>query len=260
VTGDHAGAIQRAFSQQAPAFEDPRYAAIFTAPSEWMFAPLELRPDDLLLDVAAGTGHAARALAPAVRSAVALDATDAMLATGKAAADRDGLANVVFLRGDAAALPFPDASFDVIVSRYSVHHFEDPAVPLGEVARCLRAGGRVAIADVVADADPVVAAAQNHLERLRDPSHTRMLALEELAALVTGAGLRVTACPTREVERPLALWLEQADALSSARAEIGAELAAELAGALVTGFRPREVDGEMRFVHRMASVVAVRED
>jgi ubiquinone/menaquinone biosynthesis C-methylase UbiE len=260
VTGEHVGAIQRAFSQQAPSFEDPRYAAIFTGPSEWMFEPLELRADDVLLDVAAGTGHAARALAGAVCCAIALDATEEMLKAGKAAADRDGLTNIVFLRGDAVALPFPDASFDVIVSRYAVHHFEEPAVPLAEMVRCLRPGGRVAVADVVADRDPAVAAVQNHLERLRDPSHTRMLAPDELAVLVQAAGLRVTATRTRELERTLTLWLDQADALASARADVGAELAAELAGGPVTGFQPREVDGEMRFVHRLASVVVTRDE
>jgi ubiquinone/menaquinone biosynthesis C-methylase UbiE len=258
VTGDHDGAIQRAFSQQAPSFEDPRYAPIFTAQSEWMFAALELREDDVVLDVAAGTGHAARALAPSVRCAIALDATEAMLLEGKAAADRDGLRNLVFLRGDAAALPFPDSSFDVVVARYAIHHFEAPEVPLAEMIRCLRPGGRIAIADIVVDPDPTVAAAQNHLERLRDPSHTRMLALEDLAALLQSAGLTVVSADTREVERPLAPWLDQADSLAATRAAIGAELAAELAGGAPTGFRPREVNGEMRFVHRLASVVAAR--
>ena len=260
MSADHEAAIQRAFSQQAPSFEDPRYAPIFTEQTEWMFAALELRADDLLLDVAAGTGHAARALAPAVRCAVALDATEAMLNEGKAAADRDGVGNVVFVCGDAAALPFPDASFDVVVSRYAVHHFETPEIPLREMVRCLRPGGRIAVADIVVDPDPSVASAQNHLERLRDPSHTRMLALEDLAALLQRTGMTIVAAEAREVERPLAPWLDQADALAATRAAIGAELAAELAGGPPTGFRPREVDGEMRFVHRIASVVAIRGD
>jgi SAM-dependent methyltransferase len=256
VNAEHAGAVERAFTQQAASFEDPRFSELLVAPSEWMFAALRLHPDDLLLDVAAGTGHVARALARSVRVAVALDATDAMLTTGKAGADRDGLANVLFLRGDAAALPFPDASVDVVVARYAVHHFESPEVPLAEMVRCLRPGGRVALGDIVADSDPAVAAAQNHLERLRDPSHTRMFALEELVAALQAAGLAIVAAETRDVERPLARWLDQADALAEARAAIGADLAAELAGGPATGFQPREVGGEMRFVHRVASVVA----
>jgi SAM-dependent methyltransferase len=223
-----------------------------------MFARLDLHPGDVLLDVAAGTGHAARALAGSVRCAIALDTTEAMLAAGKAAADRDGIRNVVFVHGDATALPFPDASFDVVVARYAVHHFAAPEQPVAEMARCLRPGGQLALADIVADEDPAVAAAQNHLERLRDPSHARALALEELAALVRGAGLDVASTASREVERRLAPWLDQADAITATRAAIGAELAAELAGGPATGLLPRERDGEMRFVHRIASVVATR--
>jgi SAM-dependent methyltransferase len=258
VSADHAGAVERAFTQQAAAFEDPRYADIFVAPSGWMFAPLELRPDDLLLDVAAGTGHAARALAPSVRCAIALDATAAMLAEGKAAADRAGIRNLVFLRGDAAALPFPDGTFDVVVTRYAVHHFEAPERPVAEMVRCLRPGGRLAVADVVVDGDPAVAALQNHLERLRDPSHVRARALEELAALVGAAGLEIVSAETRDVERPLAPWLDQSDANEATREAVGAELAAELAGGPPTGLRPRERDGQLHFVHRIASVVAIR--
>jgi ubiquinone/menaquinone biosynthesis C-methylase UbiE len=256
VSGDHAGAVQRAFTQQAPSFEDPRYAEIFSAQSAWMFEALELRAGDLLLDVAAGTGHVARALAAQVRAAVALDATDAMLEAGRAAAAGEAVANVIFVRGDALALPFPDASFDVAVARYAMHHFEDPAVPLAEIVRVLRPGGRVAVADIVADADPALAAAQNHIERLRDPSHARMLAAEELAGLIRAAGLELLSAAAREVERPLAPWLDQADTLAATRTTIGAELAAELAGGPPTGFQPREIHGEMRFVHRLASVVA----
>jgi ubiquinone/menaquinone biosynthesis C-methylase UbiE len=260
VSAEHASHVQRAFTRQAPAFEDARYSSVYTAQSGWMFAPLELRDEDVALDVAAGTGHAARVLAPRVRCAVALDATAAMLAEGKAAADRDGLHNVVFLRGDACELPFPDASFDVVVSRYAIHHFERPEVPVAEMVRCLRGGGRVVLADAVVDADPAAAAAQNHVERLRDPSHVRMLALDELAGLLVAAGLEVVSAEVREVEGALAPWLDRADALADVRAAIGAELAAELAGGPATGMQPREVDGGMRFLHRIASVVARRRD
>jgi hypothetical protein len=126
------------------------------------------------------------------------------------------------------------------------------------MVRCLRPGGRLALADIVADEDASAAATQNHLERLRDPSHARTLAVEELAALVQRAGLEVVSVEARELERTLAPWLDQADAIAATRATIGAELAAELAGGPPTGLRPREHDAEMHFVHRIASVVATR--
>jgi hypothetical protein len=88
MSDQHSAALERAFSQQASAFEDRRFNKVFTDDVAWLFERLDLAPEQLALDVAAGTGHAARALAPFVRGVVALDATPAMLAQGKLAADR----------------------------------------------------------------------------------------------------------------------------------------------------------------------------
>ncbi len=54
-----------------------------------------------------------------------------------------------FQEGDATALPFVDASFDLVFCRTAVHHFPDPAVVVAEMARVCRPGGRVAIADLI---------------------------------------------------------------------------------------------------------------
>jgi ubiquinone/menaquinone biosynthesis C-methylase UbiE len=255
MSKDHAAEIERAFSQQAPAFEDPGLNRVFTVDVAWLFEHLELGPDVIVLDVAAGTGHAARSLAPAVRTVVALDATLAMLEAGKAAVEAAGLRNVVFQRGDAAALPFLDASFDVVVSRFALHHFEAPSVDVAEMARCARPGGQLVVADLVCSDDPATADAQNHLERLRDPSHARMLPVSELRALVAGVG-ELSAFEARDIVRPLRPWLAQTDARDEVAARITAALRAELEGGRATGLRPREEDGELRFVHTVACVTA----
>jgi len=248
---EHSEAIERAFTQQAEAFEDPHYNRLFTTDSDWLFERLPLSDDDLVLDVAAGTGHVARRLAPRVRAVVAVDATEAMLEAGRIEAKRAALRNVVFMHADAARLPFLDASFDIVVSRFAVHHFEDPAVQVAEMRRCLRMGGRLAIGDLIADPDPEVAATQNGLERLRDPSHTRMLSLERLAELVGSTDVEF-----RDVERKLGPWLEQTQTPPEARAEIREALESELAGGPPTGFRPREVEGQLGFLHTAASIIA----
>jgi hypothetical protein len=112
-------------------------------------------------------------------------------------------------------------------------------------------GGRLAIGDLIADPDPEVAATQNGLERLRDPSHTRMLSLERLAELVGSTDVEF-----RDVERKLGPWLEQTQTPPEARAEIREALESELAGGPPTGFRPREVEGQLGFLHTAASVIA----
>lgn len=258
MSDDHARRVEQAFTLQASAFEDPRFNRVFTSDAEWIFAELPLSAQDLVLDVAAGTGHAARVLAPSVRGVVALDATAAMLAAGKAQADAAGLRNIVFVRGDAAALPFLDASFDVVVSRFAVHHFDDCDGPLGEMVRCLRPGGRIAVADLISDDDPEVGERQNGLERLRDPSHTRLLTRARLQDGLGALGIGSITVAERATERPLGPWLAQTGTAEDLAACIVAALEGELAGGAITGFSPRLVDGELHFSQRFASVSGVK--
>jgi SAM-dependent methyltransferase len=239
------GKREQSFTRQAAAFEDPRLNRLFTTDSEWLFERLPLNETDLVLDVAAGTGHVARRLAPRVRTVVALDATRAMLEQGRAHAPP----NVLFVHGDAAQLPFLDDSFDVVVTRFAIHHFEHPRTQVDEMRRVLRPGGRLAVADLVAH--PEAAATQNRLETLRDPSHVRMLELHELKALVGTRDVEL-----RDVVRPLEPWLLQTGPPPDAADEIRAALQAELEGGPPTGFRPAERDGELHFVHTIAELIA----
>ncbi|HEY1566282.1 MAG TPA: methyltransferase domain-containing protein [Solirubrobacteraceae bacterium] len=258
---EHAQRIEHAFTTQAEAFEDRSRNQVFTSDSRWVFERLPLTGEDLVLDVAAGTGHAARQLASSARAVVALDATGAMLARGQAQAVAEGRDNVVFMRGDAAALPFVDGSFDVVVSRFAAHHFVQPERVVAEMVRCTRPGGHVALVDLVANEDPEVAAEQNRLERLRDPSHTRILAAIEMQALLTEAGLESVDVATRPLERALDPWLDQAQTPEGARDGIRAALRADADGegdrARATGFRPRtDGNGALWFVHTFGSAIA----
>jgi len=258
MSDTHAERVREAFSAQAGSFEDGRLNGVFTDESSWLFERLERGPEDLLLDVAAGTGHAARSLASDVRVAVAVDVTPAMLAAGQAACAAGGPENVLFAPGDAAALPFLDASFDIVLTRFALHHIEDPGAVLREMARCARPGGRVALGDLVAVEDRLLATSQNRLERLRDPSHTRQLSAAELEELCRDAGLEATSSEVRAIDLPLARWLEQAQTPEDVGARISAELRAELDGGEETGFEPHLLDGRLWFRQRWASLIARR--
>ena len=113
------------------------------------------------------------------------------------------------------------------------------------------------IADLVSDDQATVAATQNRLERLRDPSHTTMLTLDGLVEVVERNGLAVQDVQTRDVDRPLAPWLAQTEAGEDIVARVGEELHAELAGGAATGFRPREDAAGLYFVQRFAAVTAI---
>ena len=106
----------------------------------------------------------------------------------KLAADK-GLTNVAWQHGDVYSLPYDDASFTIVTTRFSFHHFLDPAAVLQEMVRVCAPGGRIVVVDDYASADPAKAAAFNRLEKLRDPSHSRCLPLNELRDLFGRAGL-----------------------------------------------------------------------
>ena len=178
-----------------------------------------------------------------------------MLTTGRREAEAARLSNLLFLLGDAARMPFLDGSFDLVVSRFAVHHFEEPARQIGEMARVCRPGGRVAIVDLVT-ADEAPAVEYNRLERMRDPSHARALAVSELSRLMDDAGASVEHEASHDQTLAIDRWLAQAKTPAESGRAIRGELEADLAGGAPTGMRPLRRDGELHFTQRWAIIVA----
>jgi ubiquinone/menaquinone biosynthesis C-methylase UbiE len=148
-----------------------------------------ISPEDDVLDVACGPGLVACPLAEIARHVTGIDLTPAMIEQAKVMQQGDGLTNLTWHVGDVLRLPFADASFSLVFTRYSFHHLLDPKSVLAEMVRVCSPGGRVVVVDVFTSG-PEQAEAYNRMEKLRDPSHVRALALEELTALLTQAGLR----------------------------------------------------------------------
>jgi ubiquinone/menaquinone biosynthesis C-methylase UbiE len=137
----------------------------------------QIGTEDDVLDVACGPGLVACRLAEGVaRHVIGIDMVPAMIEQAQARQRSKGLKNLTWLVGDAVPLPFPDATFSVVVTRYSFHHFLDPKAVLADMVRVCQPGGRVAVIDVFTSS-PVQAEAYNRVEKLRDPSHVRALSL-----------------------------------------------------------------------------------
>jgi SAM-dependent methyltransferase len=119
-------------------------------------AVADLHPGEVVLDLGSGAGAdvliSARRVAPGGR-AIGLDMTDEMLALARANAAAAGVDNVEFVKGYIEEIPLADASVDVVISNCVINLAADKARVLREVARVLRAGGRFAVSDVIADAD-----------------------------------------------------------------------------------------------------------
>jgi ubiquinone/menaquinone biosynthesis C-methylase UbiE len=147
----------------------------------------EAGPADTSLDVACGPGLLACAFARVVRHAVGLDLTPAMLDQARKTQAEQRLNNLSWHQGDVTALPFPDAHFSIVSSRFAFHHLLEPLAALKEMTRVCKPRGRVVVADMAPV--PEKAAALNAEERLRDPSHVRAMPPEELRDLFAKAGL-----------------------------------------------------------------------
>jgi len=251
----HEQRIREQFARQAVGFGDRRLTLARAEYLNWMVASLPLAPEARVLDVAAGTGHLGRAIAPHVREVVALDATPEMLAEGRAEAERAGLTNITFEEGLAEELPYSDGSFDLVACRFAVHHFEHPQVQLAEMARVCKPGGSVGVIDLVFPGEPPAAERYNEWERLRDPSHTRALPEAELVALVEAAGLSASHAERREIEARVEGWLGLTQAPHEAGDRIRTALRREIGGGAATGLRPFVRDGELMFRHTWAIVV-----
>ena len=143
------------------------------------------------LDVATGGGHVAYTFAPHVARVWATDITQEMLDMVKAEGAKRGLANVRTAYAKAEALPFEDASFDLVTCRIAPHHFDSIPEFLAEVHRVLKPGGLFALVDNVVPAGSV-GDYVNAFERFRDPSHLRAWTMEEWRAALKEAGLAVT--------------------------------------------------------------------
>jgi SAM-dependent methyltransferase len=133
----------------------------------------ELRPGEHVLDLGSGGGIdvilSARRVGPAGK-AYGLDMTDEMLDLARRNARIAEVENVEFLRGMIEEIPLPSASIDVVISNCVINLSPDKPRVFAEMARVLRPGGRIGIADVVAD-DTLTAA-----ERAERGSHVGCIA------------------------------------------------------------------------------------
>ncbi len=178
-----------------------------------------------------------------------IDLTSEQLATGREGAARDGVSNVAFVEGDAAAMPFDDGSFDVAVSRFAFHHLPDPGAVAAEMRRVVRPGGRVAITDMVDEGER-----HNEFERLRDPSHTSALTDEALEALFDG--LEIVARDERRQAIPLEPWLRQSRTPDDAARLIEDAVRTEVGGGARTGLHGHaDEDGALHIAQRWVVLV-----
>lgn len=162
-----------------------------------------------VLDIGAGAGHTALALAPHVKSVVVTDPVGGMLVAARRVFAQAHAANAEFLNAVAERLPFADASFDIVTSRLAAHHFDDVARAVREIARVLRPGGLFIFVDTTAPLDAAAARWQHEVELLRDATHRHVYTREEWIAFVVAGGFHVEETEVVRKAHPFEAWLER---------------------------------------------------
>ena len=139
------------WDKRVEAWEGVARSPAFLAIRDRIVELAEPRLDDRVVDLGAGTGLLALALAPRVREVVAVDISQRMLERLDDAAAADGLNNVEPLVADLRRLPLADECATLVVSNYAFHHLDDPGkeLALAEARRILQPGGRLVICDMM---------------------------------------------------------------------------------------------------------------
>jgi SAM-dependent methyltransferase len=161
-------AAEQAPLNPAEAYELFAVPALFAPAAERLLAAAKAQVGERVLDVGTGTGIVARRAAAHVGqsgSVTGLDASADMLTVARAAAVQEGL-SIAWHVGMAERLPFPEASFDLVLCQYALMFFSDPSSALVDMRRVLAPGGRVALSVFQAiERHPFYVALEQAIER-----------------------------------------------------------------------------------------------
>ncbi|MDY4652421.1 MAG: class I SAM-dependent methyltransferase [Atopobiaceae bacterium] len=250
--------VQTSFSLQAAGFER---AEAGLSSAEWLDrARRAIAPSakDRVLEVCSGTCLMGRSLAPYVSHVTCIDATPAMLAEGKRLAAKADLTNMEFQEGLAEELPYPDGTFDIVVTRLSFHHLVDAGDVFHEMERVLAPDGKLVVADMLSAPEPL-RDVRDSIEKMRDPSHERCFSQEELERFFHESGLHIQEERISHLPHALSGWMDLTHTPQATQAEIERLMKDELRGGKKTGFAPyRNSEGDIWFDQAWLLIVGTR--
>jgi SAM-dependent methyltransferase len=159
-----------------------------------------------VLDLGCGGGHVSYRAAPLVAEVVACDVTPTMLDAVTATAAERGLKNIVTQQAPAENLPFEDGYFDIVLCRFTTHHWQNMEAGLREARRVSQAGGRAIFVDTIAPADRTLDTHLQAIELLRDVSHVRNYSVSEWVSALSRSRFVVEGITIRTLRMEFPVW------------------------------------------------------
>ena len=178
----HNERVRAEFTRQSEAFRDSRVLAAVELTTR--IADALGGGHERVLDIACGPGILFPTLARCAETVVGVDLTLKQLQLAREAVGGSAFC----VQSLSERLPFRAASFDAAVVRLALHHFTDPLAALSSARSVLRTGGRLVVLDLVAPRDVEARPVRDALERFRDPSHARLLSVDEMREQLVQAG------------------------------------------------------------------------
>lgn len=219
-------------------------------------AHLSLPPRARVLDVATGAGHTALFFAELGHDVTAADIAAPMLERVREAACKRGVPVTTKLHA-AEALPYADAEFDLVTCRVAAHHFSSPEDFVREAARVLKPGGWFLLIDGTVEDDHAEAEEWMHrVEKLRDPSHHRMLTPRAWSRLCEAAGLAVRSAELTRFQQPDLEWYFDTAATSPENREEVRRLIADAPDSARELFALAQEDGKTTWQWQRLTLVA----
>lgn len=203
----HLADIKREFSNQAQ-FIDNSKMFNRTDIIDQIVLKSNVKQNDMVLDLACGTGIITKSIANKSKSIYAVDITDKMVSVTKEMCESEEFNHIHVLKGNAEKLNFQNDFFDLIITRLSIHHFKNPDIVIKEMKRVLKDSGRIIIVDIYSSGILEEAELHNAIEKLRDPTHVKALSLDEFEELFEQNSLCVKSIETIETAREYEEWLK----------------------------------------------------
>ena len=253
---NHNDTVRQSFKKQAERFA--AYHMSKTEYTDYLIKRIGAKGTEHALEVAAGTCICGRALAPFVKDITCLDLTEEMLAQGKKLAGESQIKNIYFQTGNAEELPYKSETFDLVITRLSFHHFDHPKKPFEEMKRVLKKGGKLVVWDMEATEESL-RTMDDKIEKMRDPSHTRILSREEFEKLFE-KDFTLQCEETTLVPVNLKSWMELTGTPEDVQKGITNLMNAELEGDSKTGFSPYIKDSQIMFDHRWLLLIGIKKN